>query len=298
MSEDQWVLVRDIAGQVNSVSVMGAAGEFEAVAVYVGAVGQRFVEKAQADPNMDLFLGEQHALRVQFDPRAELQRPDRELLRQLAPEMMKGRGKVPIFRAVRPGYLAWYPTEEEGSLLARGLEAVALIAERREAVTWSGRRYPLADWKDGEIVWARGVPARAADGLHLPTLDQARVERARSLPAGGTLIVDHFYAPVGVGKKYDRKAAFRVALALDGGSGVLLAPIVAPPEETTANLLAEMTLQSIEAIKARPEIVVVRNRDFGSMLEPLARNLGCKLRVSPKIPVLEKCKDSMLASIA
>jgi hypothetical protein len=295
MSEDQLVLVHDEGGRVHSVSVMGAVGEFEAVIVYVGAAGQRFFEKAHEAPNLDLFLGEQHGMRVEFASRAELEPPDRELLRQLAPEMMKGRGKVPIFRTVRPGYLAWYPTEEEGSLLARGLEAVALVAGRREKVTWDGSRYPLVDWKDGDMVLSTGIPARAAQVLPMPDLDQTRVKRGKSLPAGGgMLIVDHFYAPTGIGKKNSRKAAFRAAVALDGGSGMALAPVVAPPEALTANLLAEVILKGIETTKARPEIVVVRSNDFESMLKPLARGLGFKLRVIADIPPLEEFKALML----
>ncbi|MBL8296564.1 MAG: hypothetical protein JNN08_32265 [Bryobacterales bacterium] len=295
MSEDQLVLVRDDGGQVHSASVMGAVGEFEAVAVYVGAAGQRFFEKAHGAPDLDLFLGEQHGIRVEFASRAELDPSDRELLRQLAPEMMKGRGKVPIFRTVRPGYLAWYPTEEEGSLLARGLEAVALIAGHRERVTWDGGRYPLVDWKDGDMVLSTGVPTRAAEVLPMPDLDQTRVKRAKSLPAdGGMLIVDHFYAPTGIGKKNSRKAAFRAAVALDGGSGIALAPVVAPPEESTANLLAEVTLKGIETTKGRPEIVIVRSHDFESMLKPLARGLGFKLQVIAEIPPLEEFKALML----
>lgn len=50
MAEDQLVLVRDAAGQTHSVSVMGAVGDFEAVAVYLGAEGQHFFERAHESP--------------------------------------------------------------------------------------------------------------------------------------------------------------------------------------------------------------------------------------------------------
>lgn len=294
MAEDQLVLVRDAAGQTHSVSVMGAVGDFEAVAVYLGAEGQHFFERAHESPNLDLFLGEQRSVRVEFGSRSELGPPDRDLLRQLAPEMMKGRGKVPLFRAVRPGFLAWYPTEEEGSLLARGLEAVLLVAARQAEVTWEGR-YPLVDWTDGEVVLSTGVPARASAVPRKPALDPTRVKRAQSLPGGrGMLIVDHFYAPTGIGEKHSRKAAFRAAVALDADSGIALSPIVAPPEDATADLLAEVTLKGIESIKTRPAVVVVRSSDFESMLKPLAQALGFRIGVISEIPPLEEFKSQML----
>jgi hypothetical protein len=63
---------------------------------------------------------------VEFVPRAELERQDRELLAGLGHS--QGRGlPSPIFRAIRPGFHPWFVTEAEAMTLAECILAVIVV---------------------------------------------------------------------------------------------------------------------------------------------------------------------------
>jgi hypothetical protein len=295
MWESQLVLLRDDQGQVHSISVMGNSGKFEAVTVYCGPGGFAFFEKMAEERDLDHFLGNQHSVRLEFTARRYLEKPDRALLTALAPEILKGRKKVPIFRTIRPGYLAWFVTEEEGHLLALALESLLMVWRQARDVRWDEDTYPMVDWSSGKPRISQAAPPRAAQVLPMPDLDLDWIaEVKKQYPEReGSLIVDHFYAPAPVGETNQRKAALRAAVVMDGSTGYAHPPQSEPPETELGVMLASACLRSVEIRGALPELVVVRSKEFERLLRPLAAKLDFKIRVIPVIPPLEEFKQEI-----
>src|SRR5262249_23498915 len=131
MGETQIFGVRPAAGPLAFVSVMGAVGEHQAVAAYLGAEGLfGFLELQQTESDED---GAEILLRIpqlqaSFGPRGALQPADLDVVRALglAP---RGRG-WPLFRSFRPGFVPWYVDQGEAAVLQTVLEQVLEVAPR------------------------------------------------------------------------------------------------------------------------------------------------------------------------
>lgn len=300
LDETDLILIRDDQGQVHAVSVMGALGEFRAVVVYVGAEGYRFfqqVHDSDEDQDMDLFIGRQHAVRVEFGERRDLEAEDRVLLKEVGPALIpRGRHRVPLFRAVRPGYLEWFVTQEEGRLLELGIEALLHLIDAKAIVRGQGPPYPLVEWKDGELkVEIAERPNVPPEPLRTAPINRLRVDdfkfgfRLSKEP----VIVDHFYLPMRIGQKDDRKMAMRMTVAMDGATGMALAPNASAPTDRTEDLLARATLDAIQQLKRIPATLVVRKQEYAEILRPLAAEFGMTLMVIKRIPPLEDLKAMM-----
>ena len=93
-----------------------------------------------------------HCLSVEFVPRRELKRQDRELLAALGHP--QGRGLAsPIFRVIRPGFHPWFVNAEEARILAECIRSVvvvcAAIANQKDANFWdSDDTYPVVTRAD------------------------------------------------------------------------------------------------------------------------------------------------------
>jgi hypothetical protein len=99
----------------------------------------------------------------------------------------------------------------------------------------------------------------------LPNLDQHRIQSifGRGLRSAGTLEVDHFHGAGTIGAKHERKACFRIALAIDSKTGFGFPPEVGAPE--TSKIL----------------------------LAPLAQALGVQVKVRKSLQALEFAKSEM-----
>lgn len=134
MQENQLFAVRDPEApeHLGFVSIMGAAGEFPAVTVYLGRQALWDFRKLMLHPEkLSLEEGERRLLLI---PQLMLffERP-----RDLAPEDRAVMGRLgldwteelyPLFRSYRPAYFPWYLEADEARFLALALEQVLAVA--------------------------------------------------------------------------------------------------------------------------------------------------------------------------
>ena len=295
------------SSDLRACSVMGAIGEMFSLMVYLGDAGYRFFEKVQNSHSIDagVFLSEQQAVFVEYVPRGDAKKPDRQLLD--ATGYHSGRGRLsPIFRAARLGYHPWYPNESEGKILAECLAAMIWLEEgRREPLdpaAWDTGMFPLVCSKKiaaGEEQYElQFVPAPPlADPLPVvPPLDTGKLNRilARKLRRAGILEVDHFYAPGAVGKQHERKACLRAAAAVQAQTGYAYPPQVALPEASTGEMLVNVVFEAIETGGVVPREIHVRDSTCQALLDPLAQALGFDVKVKPVLPVMDHFKSSLM----
>jgi hypothetical protein len=127
---DVFGLANPDTGELGFASVMGNVGEYEAVAVYLGAAGLYDFIDFQADESAtpDRLIEMPH-LQAAFSDREYLEKEDRDLIKQLGLKF-RGPNAWPMFRSYRPGYLPWFVTRAEARFLIHALFQVIDVAKR------------------------------------------------------------------------------------------------------------------------------------------------------------------------
>ena len=308
--EDQHLILlkSPLSNETCYCSVLGALGEVFSLHAYIGDESYRYFRKMAAGRPVLIgeFFGSLRGVYVEFVGLSELTPPDRELARAFGHPLKRG-SMVPIFRALRPGYHPWYPTENEGVVLAACIGAVMALCERM--VKGDAQDY----WK-GDGVFPSMVPAQdcgKGERYHLEMvkvseppattpeaapLQQGRIRkiRDRTYPVRGVFEVDHFYGSAMIGKKDERKACVRIGLVADADSGMLLPPELGMPERATSDIIATVVLNAVEAAQRLPREIRVAQHQLKTLLEPLAAELGITVRTAKRLPALQEAKQELL----
>lgn len=311
LSESDLVFVRGAAGDLHVCSVMGALGEAFIVTAYQGLQGYHLYRKLQTLRTFTAgdFFAEQRSVFVEYEKPRGLTRPDRELLKALDYPAKRG-GRLPQFRAVRPGYHPWYVTEEEALVLADCLRAMLLVCDELVAgrpAWWDVEgSYPLLAVTDAladevpRFALEQFEPPPAADAvLAPPVLDPVRLQKllARGHAPAGVLEVDQFYSGAKIGEKDQRKSLVRLVLAVDGKSGYVYPPKLGEPDAGTGQMLGDVILEAMEVGAPLPCEIRVRQARYRDALEPLARILHARVSVRKSLPALDHARDSVLGML-
>ena len=307
LDEDNLIVVRDsVSGELCFCSVMGALGEVLSMHAYIGTEGLRQFRKMEdeeiADPGE--FFATTHCVYVEFVPRSELQRQDRELLVALGHPQGKGLAS-PIFRTLRPGFLPWFVTEDEARTLAeciRGVMVICAAVAGQESMKFWERAdtYPMATRTEGtelryHVEMFQSIlppeppvaPARLAEETLLALHGQDYAVR-------GVMELDLTYSGAAIGKKGERNSCAALAMAVDAESGMVLAPEVADSRIAAGDTVAKVFLKAIQASRALPKEVRVRSQKLKDCLTPLMESLGVTVRVTSKLPASDEARSHLL----
>ena len=308
IDESQLILVRDSAsGELCYCSVMGMLGEVYSIHAYIGTESLRLFRKMEAEEITDAgeFFASQHSVYVEFVPKAELERQDRELLAALGHP--QGRGVAsPIFRTIRPGFHPWFVTEEEARTLAECIRAVivvcAAVASQKSVKFWElADTYPMVSRVEG------AEPRYQVDLVKsiLPTeppIPTARLEeeilrplRSQDYAVRGVMELDHILSGAAIGKKGERRACASIALAVDADSGMVLAPEATDSSVAAGDALARVFLKAIQTSRTLPKEVRVRSPRLKDCLAPLMESFGVAVRVANRLPAADEARSHLLS---
>jgi hypothetical protein len=299
------IVVEIAPKELGFCSIMGELGEVFALQVFLGDEGYRLFQRIQKHDALSAgeFLAMNRGVMVEFVRKSELEAPDRQFLKAMGHP--SGKGMVaPKFRTSRPGYHPWYVTESEASLLAECIRAVMamlnVMKEHEEVEFWIKEdRYPLVTLEpNGQKYHVRmvDIPESPLPMPKMPVLDESRIQKIRRhhFPSKGAIQIDHFYSVVPIGEAKARKSCMRMAIAIDAETGFAYAPEVVSAESLTGDVLTNVLLNAIEAVKAVPQEVQVSSREYKMLLTPLADTLGFPVKFSASLPALEFAKNSIL----
>jgi len=308
MGDTDLVLVRDQeSGEMCYCGVMGALNEVFAVHAYRGMESYRLFKKIATGAQITTgeFFGSQQSVTMEFVPSGMLQAPDRELARALGHPLKKGT-IAPKFRAGRPGYLPWYPTEAEGKVLALCVESVLALHEDLEldpaADYWSMEDvYPEVRWTKNRYFRVENTLARVTPlpPPELPKLDEARLTKLSKsdYPVRGIIEVGEFFGGTPVGGRNERKACLRVVMAADAEIKFLHMVGAFEPTRSAGEVLIEGVLQTIERGNFVPAEVRVNDERDLLLLSPLRERLGFELRVVAELTAFEFAKKDLLQTL-
>jgi hypothetical protein len=307
LDEDNLIVARDsVSGELCYCSVMGALGEVLSMHAYVGSEGLRQFRKIESEEISDPgeFFASTHCVYVEFVPRAELQRQDRELLAALRHPQVRGLAS-PIFRTVRPGFLPWFVTEDEARTLAECIRAVIVVctaAASQEGVKfWElADAYPMVTRMDGpelryqvDMLQSMLPPEPPAAPVRLAEETLLSL-RGRDYAVRGVMELDHIHSGAAIGKKSERSACASIALAVDAESGMVLAPEVTDSSVPAGDALAKVFLKAIQASRTLPEEVKVRSQRVKDCLAPLMESFGVRVRVASKLAAADEARSHLL----
>jgi hypothetical protein len=307
LDESQLILVRDSAsGETCYCSIMGALGEVYAMHAYIGTQSLRLFRRMEAEEITDAgeFFASQHSVYVEFVPKVEMERQDRELLAGLGHS--QGRGVAsPIFRAIRPGFHPWFVTQAEAMTLAECVRAVIVVcsavAGHERATFWDqANTYPMVSRVEG------AEPRYRIDLVESilpaePPVCAARLEEealrevlCQDYALRGVIELDHIFAGTPIGKKNERKACASIALAVDAESGTVYAPEATDSRVAAGDALAKVFLKAIQASRTLPKEVHVRSQRLKDCLAPIMKPLGVAIRVTSRLPAMDEARSHLL----
>jgi hypothetical protein len=311
--EDQdLILMQDSeAGEICYCSIMGALGEVFSFHVYIGDGSYRFFRRIAAGKPITAgdFYASIRGVSVEFVTVTEQTPPDRELLEAFGHVKKRGT-RAPIFRALRPGYHAWYVTENEARLLVYclpgALEFCRHVEEMDDLDYWEEEDvlpFLVSDPTDKSrehfeirLVKAPEPPVSVPQPAEL---DESLLSKIlhENLPRKGVLETDHFFTGAMVGEKNERKACMRFALVCDADSGFAFQPVLGKPGDSTGQLLVQALLGAIRDGRCVPREMRVRQKEFKILLSQLSKRLECDVRVTKSLPALDQLKDHFFAMI-
>lgn len=302
-----------VTGEIGFVSVLGALGEYRAIAVYQGIEGLH----GWLDFNSALDLGPQNSdaarllletphLHVSYSDSVLFEKRDRDLLKGVG---LKFTGHRPLFRSSRPGYLPWFVTREEARLLIHTLSQTIIIAERLaedqdilvfaedgENATFLVR---VSREQGSELVWEDRVQKISLLGPQVvPLAIEPAVLNKLNLIAQSPLEIeaDLFIGPGAVGKRGDRPAALYMLMLADHDSGFIFGVEAMVAEQGLTSMYAEVPNRFANLLlktQVVPTRLMIRSDRLFELLKPLTQKLNVKLFYADELPAIEEAADAM-----
>jgi len=307
LDESQLILVRDsVSGELCYCSVMGALGEVYSIHAYIGIESYRLFCRMATGEMIDPgeFFATHRSVAVQYVPKAELEKPDRELLAAVGHPQARGLAS-PIFRAIRPGFHPWFITQDEARTLADCILAVSVAymasAGKDGARFWDQPdTFPLVSRVEGtedryqvDLVQAL-LPAEPPIQPFQLNDEALRELHNRDYAMHGVMELDCILSGTPIGRKSERKACACIALAVDAESGMVLAPDMSADNAPAGELLARVFLRGIQSTRTLPKEVKVRSQRLKESIAPLLDSLGVTVRVAKRLPAADEARVHLL----
>lgn len=135
--DDKHVLGIDSPLGVRLVIVMGKLGEVFGLVSYRGTAGANFLLRllrAEFDPETMEAAYHQDSVLVDFVPRKELRKPDRQIIQQIDFQPVTSKPtRLPKFSSHKPGYVPWFIDEAEARMALEDLAKATRFARLLQA---------------------------------------------------------------------------------------------------------------------------------------------------------------------
>jgi hypothetical protein len=297
-------------GVIGYCTVMGRLGEHFALGVCLGEAGLAGLNDLRKKKKVDFieFMCTQTMLKVSFEDRADLEREDLKLIKQLG-FVYRGRQAWPLFRSYRPGYMPWFLNGSEARFLALAIRQALEVAQRLQEKP--GLLEPprpetylvrVADAGAGEPVWRDewfGATPVVDEGAVAGLLADVPVEPgllaragARARQRSGTWEVDIRPLPAPIAPPGDRPYIPLQILIADHDSGVIFdTDIRAQTGYVTA--FREHFIKVLDKLGQVPERVLLTNQRTEVVLAPITTALGIPVERVRKLTQIEQFYRSL-----
>jgi hypothetical protein len=295
--------------QPGFVSMMGMLGEHFAAAVYLGAraLYEFWSVESEAEGSYPERILEIPQLQASWEDRNTLRQEDRAIIKELGLKF-RGRNEWPMFRSYHPGYAPWFLEAEEARFLANVLEQALDVLSRFDEdrsllqpqddesylVRVPHRQGASVIWEDRIV----RVPPPAPTPVRM-MMNVELLEALKSRPQGTySLEVDFFMFPGPFRDRGDRPYFAYELLTVEAQSSFIVGHELLHVETTLEDLWGTTPFHLVNhfaSFGAVPRQVRVRTMLLEQLLQPLAEELGFRLRRSKTLRSLDEVKQFMLA---
>lgn len=304
--EDIFAIEDPEEGEMGYCVVIGSLGETFGLIVYLGNEGLKgyfqLLDGHDLPCGIDSFHS-QKCLLVSFVDRNQLQKDDRQLIKELG-LTFRGRNQWPIFRQYTPGFHPWFLQANDVRFLTHALEQAREVSIRfRDDPDFflqgdNGEeilvRIPITkgeeiQWKDSWIIPDLEVKVEG------PPLNELQLYRAKNkaLHSDTIWIADVFFSPSAVlEEKGDRPYYPPVFLLIDGGSGIIMNCQLFQ-HDTYISKARDSFLSTIESTRIIPHLLLLEREEVVTIFEPLAQKLGISIHVERDLEILEEVKEGL-----
>ncbi len=299
------------SGQVYYISVMGASGEYTAVAAYIGFRGlsgfMQLQEEADSLPPWTI-LTVPH-LMLAFTDRGEMDRENLAAINK-AGLSFRGKGQWPKLDETVPGFVPVFPKGEALEDLPVLLEQVASV------LTWardkSDQLYREGDGgeeimirtptgKPGNLRWENRYetpdPEKGIVRYKMTYRRDSCAEVSRMPVAERALQVDLALMLSPVQEKGKRGYFPFVLLLVDKESGMVSGMAMLDPKPDLDSMyesLPQKLLEEIRKMEARPERIELRSDLLFGLVEGALKEAWCKPVLVKKMPLMDEVIDSLM----
>ncbi|MEI6211808.1 MAG: hypothetical protein WCR06_09310 [bacterium] len=311
----KWMEEIDIFGVADAesqrtlfVSVMGALGEYHAIAVYpdTKALAGFWRMQSAVDRNgLGDDLLEIQQLQTVFGKKSELTREEKQRVATLG-VACKGANAWSRFLSFRPGWYPWSADEQEAHWLVLALEQLLDVAPRFQKdphLLGYGRdnhRYLVREcsFANGSTGW-RDVretcpPQGTTFRIEVPG---ACMEAVRALARREmTVELDVFPSYMGVGKKGERQQMPYILLAVEPRSEFILGMEILTVADTIEDLWMQVpaaAMKLLERNAVRPARLALGKAWMVMVMEGLCKELGIEVMPDPDLKTLRRIRRKM-----
>lgn len=313
MEDDVFGVQNPESGEIGFISVMGAAGEHFAVALYPGAealydfleLEEQGREGLLGDVAPDRIL-EIPQLQASFEDREQLQKEDREVIKKLNLKF-RGQNEWPMFRSYAPGMFPWFVSSDEARFLTFALEQLLEVAPRlqddNESLFGEGDddfliRTPRRE--NNRIIWEdkiTHIPEPEKKTVTPAPLDAKQIEALKRLPKAENVIeAELSMLPTPVREKKERPYFPYLLMIADAQSGMILASDMLQPMPSLDAMKAELPRKlaaNLSKFGVVPDTIAVRNETIADLLSPLAAELDIQIIKSRVLPAVDRALEFM-----
>jgi hypothetical protein len=298
---------------------MGAGGEHYAIAFYANprahyeflALHDEAAEEDEEGGDGGLLSAmrvlEIPQLQATFADNKELEKEDKAVIKQLGLKF-RGAHAWPQFRSYAPGLFPWYLTGVEARLLTHALTQLLDVAPRcREnedllAPSEDGTEFLVRVPRevDGQLMWEDQIkifPMPEAEQIPI-VLDQEALAQAKVLPLVEREVeLELMMMPMPIAEKKNERPSFPYLLLIaDGQSRALIGNDMLQALPSLTEMYGQVPgklLDTFLQVRGVPNYVRVRSELLADVLEPLADELGFRVRVADELPAIDSALEFM-----
>ena len=301
------------SGELGFVSVMGALGEYTAIAVYRGVEGlyqwREFIELLEVDPESEEahdILMEIPQLQLSFGPASFLEEPDRELIKRSGAKFPKDK---PLFRSYWPGYFPWFLTRAEARNLIHVLTQTIQVAKQflhdPDVIPFNedpeDRDYMIrvCEINDGAIQWRSALCEIDEPPKELVPIrvEDAAVEELKLLPKSDPQEIDLFTLPAKIGETNERPRVLYALLVTNAATGYIFGFEALEARNGIDLLYAELAERVAEIWLKQgvvPGELRARSLRLLNMFQWFAGELEFELSLVKELPAVDEAKSFVL----
>ncbi len=288
-------------GEIGYCCVMGNAGIFWALAVYMGEEGLAAYYKIKSSKykNDDNLMFEQNCLMASFEDRELLEKLDREILTRLNFQF-SGRKSYPVFRRHLPGMAPYFLNKEEAEFLLVALRQTMEMSGKIKAnpnylkPKIKGQILLLQPGDGGKWSEEWVYPLLLGKKMEIdikPYFERMRKIKESADSRGGAMELDFFYFPA-VMEDEQRPYLPYGYLALDSASYFILDMNIFKRADL-ASVFPDKFLAIFERMRYFPEKILVKRDEAYDLIKPFADFFNIPLEKVKRLPAIADAKKSM-----